>query len=476
MKKNLRKAASVLLTAAMSAAVIAGSAVSAAAEGESAQLPINIDRFSSVPAGFTTTHGAGADEYGLKVENGWLMCLTPTIDGTQKNVSDGAEFMTINIGSGYEPSDTINVKFDYTNGNGYTPAAAALYYQVGESSETYVTETRGVQGTNNDASAIKADSIDTSIEIPVNYKNTDEVKLILKVSAPEKNKNCATPRIQNLSIYKAIGDGVASVNDDYTTMAAGTTPDYLSAKTSKEITRFETGLAAKGDTKKQALLLDTKDNISDGDGILVNMTNKAVPGTKMKISLAYGSANYSTHNQARVYHEIDGELIDEPIVKGNVIVGDGGDWNGGKIPETEFTVPEYEESYRILIAACSVTDESGETLAGGGVGQFRLFNLYINPVQEETGYTQSVDVETGTEVNGTEDFAEETATYFTTTVTPDAGKTYTNMTVSAKIKGIDDEQSASKAITALSGSGSYDIGIVINTLRDNIETLKVTLD
>lgn len=461
MKNSLKKAASVLLTAAMSAAVIAGSAVSAAAEGESAQLPINIDRFSSVPAGFTTTYST------LKADTTWLITDTSTAG----NVPDGNEFLTIDIGNDFKANEVIHVKFDFSNGNAGTQAGAALYSKIGDADEQYVAVTDYIAGNSGKTSA----AMNTTVTIPDGYNNADNVKLILKVDIPAET-NCNGPRISKLRVYKAIGDGVASVNDDYTTMAAGTTPDYLSAKTSKEITRFETGLAAKGDTKKQALLLDTKDNISDGDGILVNMTNKAVPGTKMKISLAYGSANYSTHNQARVYHEIDGELIDEPIVKGNVIVGDGGDWNGGKIPETEFTVPEYEESYRILIAACSVTDESGETLAGGGVGQFRLFNLYINPVQEETGYTQSVDVETGTEVNGTEDFAEETATYFTTTVTPDAGKTYTNMTVSAKIKGIDDEQSASKAITALSGSGSYDIGIVINTLRDNIETLKVTLD
>jgi hypothetical protein len=124
---------------------------------------------------------------------------------------------------------------------------------------------------------------------------------------------------------------------------------------------------------------------------------------------------------------------------------------------------------------------------GAGTQQYKTisFSVITEPEETEepeepqlpTEKTFTVDTSAGEDINGTGRYENETSSYFVATITTD-GNAYNKMAVKVTVKEAvngNTEASTEKEITTISGEASYVIGIVVNTNKDNIDNLTVSL-
>ncbi len=246
------------------------------------------------------------------------------------------------------------------------------------------------------------------------------------------------------------GDVAATaVNDDFSTFTSGTgsVPKYYSLKYTGSDEAY-LSIVFHYETKVMAIE-GLSGNLPDGNGILVNMTGSEA-GAKLNLSLKFGTNNYGTTTYMKVYNVVDGVIADEALVTSDGCSGGIGNADEGTIDNFEFTIPEYSESYMVYL--------SPYTGVTAGFSSFKLFNLYINPVEDETP-----------EVTHEEGFA------FSNRVSL-AELNKATITVTVNDNGTEKTSQSFEASTNLSGEGDAVVGIIVTDIPENVSITSINIE
>lgn len=316
------------------------------AHAENAALPINNTSFSDVPGYYSTS-----DASGLSIIDGWL-----AINNT---AATSGEY--IDIALNVVDCDRIAFSFEYSSCNSYSASGIDLYVVYGDTETKTEYSIEPMIGGNRENIGYLSGTYD----IP---ENSTELILRLKVNhASQGTTN--TPSIKNVRVSSVNVDttpGVSVVTDNFELMdpSTVTVPEYYEFST-------DGNLKIDYDGKTKALVPVMNGNIMNGDGVYVRMTG-IEPGSEMNINLSYVNQNGSTLGAIKVFEEIDGVLSSTPVAENIGVTGvQPGTLYG------DFTVSDYVDSYRLLIASYAYT---GENLSSNGSSVPRFYNINIVPV------------------------------------------------------------------------------------------------